>query len=612
MMLSDIAVPYEEVLYASDASETRGAICSTEVGADVIQMLCKVCKTKGAYTRLQSEWSLLMKKVFKEDVCFEEEAVPTSVARPIAFSFDFIEVFAGASRVTAELSALGIVCGPPLDISISPEYDLKQTFVLEWLYHLLEAGHLRGLMLEPPCTTFSIMRRPPLRDAAHPFGFDPSEEKTRDGNILSQRGLQLMWKAGVHGAAALFEKPFTAKTKHLPSYQAVRNLPGAMEIRADSCQFGSPHQKSFSFLGINLELQLLQRRCQGKCKHVPVQGVHTKASAIYTHVLAQTLAQVFYKAIAKAKLQEADDFLDTYGLENQLVNELMVSSKWQVERSWKFKRPSHINLLEMKAVERLVEKRAKEGPSRFACIVDSNVTRCALGKGRSSSKALSSVIRRIACTAVAFAQYMVNPFCPTRLNCADDPTRDTPLRGPVRGCDWRSFSRRELWAMASIRTTKKWASNWVRLTFLLVGPVLTQFADRSVYRWSLLADSDRSTVDSASSKASLSNDFSSFDFDQTLGFPGEGPSISAQRPPSASSFVGFSRSLSLSRSMPGIHLTRSSSGLFSLCWCSSAVCSSSPGCFGCFSDFPRVRKRRSNGTSHCSRCCASNCKGYKA
>ena len=65
------------------------------------------------------------------------------------------------------------------------EYNLKQVFVLEWLFHLLETGTLRGLMIEPPCATFSIVRRPPLRDALHPFGFDPKEEKTHDGNVLA-------------------------------------------------------------------------------------------------------------------------------------------------------------------------------------------------------------------------------------------------------------------------------------------------------------------------------------------------------------------------------------------------------------------------------------------
>lgn len=69
---------------------------------------------------------------------------------------------------------------------------MKQLYMLEWLYYLLESGSLKGIMLEPPCTTFSIMRRPALRDSLCLYGFDPWEEKTRDGNVLTLRGLQLL------------------------------------------------------------------------------------------------------------------------------------------------------------------------------------------------------------------------------------------------------------------------------------------------------------------------------------------------------------------------------------------------------------------------------------
>ena len=126
----------------------------------------------------------------------------------------------------------------------------------------------------------------------------------------------------------------------------------------------------------------------------------------------------------------------------------------------------------------------KRGPSRIVCMVDSYVTRCALGKGRSASIALSSVIRRIASTMVSFGQYLVTPFCPTRLNCADDPTRDRELRRPVKGLNWRALSEEELWALASIRLTKGWASNWIRLVLLLMEPYVAELSNRALYRYS--------------------------------------------------------------------------------------------------------------------------------
>lgn len=68
---------------------------------------------------------------------------------------------------------------------------------------------------------------------------------------------------------------------------------------------------------------------------------------------------------------------------------------------------------------------------------------------------------------VAFGLYLVTPFCPTRLNCADDPTRLIALRNRVEGFGIQDFSAEELWRLALLRTTCRWASNWLRLVLLL-------------------------------------------------------------------------------------------------------------------------------------------------
>ena len=76
-------------------------------------------------------------------------------------------------------------------------------------------------------------------------------------------------------------------------------------------------------------------------------------------------------------------------------------------------------------MERLVENQARKKLSlRFLSLVDSNVSRGALSKGRSASHAVSTMIRHINSLLVAPDLYMINPFNPTSLNVADDPTRD--------------------------------------------------------------------------------------------------------------------------------------------------------------------------------------------
>ena len=44
--------------------------------------------------------------------------------------------------------------------------------------------------------------------------------------------------------------------------------------------------------------------------------------------------------------------------------------------------------------------------------------------------------------------YGVTPFVPTRLNVADDPTRDRQPRPPCPGLGSRSWSRSQLFALA--------------------------------------------------------------------------------------------------------------------------------------------------------------------
>ena len=372
MMMSDIAVEVDEMMYATDASESRGAVCSAFLGQELVRMLSRTCRTKGAYTRLNQENSELPPTLDSSD---SDDDSPghgdcRGPSRLLAYSFGFIEIYAGSSRITQAIAPLQVSVGPPL---------YPRNTSLSWIYYLLESGRLLAVAVEPPCTSFSIMRRPALRSRLVPYDFNLRDPQTRLGNLLFLRGLQIMKKASLHGAAGLLERPFTALSKFLPSYQAALSWDGACEERFDSCQFGSIHQKSLAMLGINLDLQSVARRCKGLWNHVPVQGVYTKASTIYTPELAHTLAWTLKHSIKLIKNYRADDVTcKVVGLENQLVNELMLTGQWAVKKAWKFKQVAHINILELKAVERLVEDRAKSGPCTFLNFVDSNVTRCAL------------------------------------------------------------------------------------------------------------------------------------------------------------------------------------------------------------------------------------------
>ena len=159
--VSNIAAPFSQKIYCSDASIEKGAYCFTTIGEELAEVLWKSTRSKGAYHRLLTPSESLARRLG----LFEEKGdlQQSSPEKPIAFHYDFIEVFAGSSRISDALARLGLVVGPPVDLSHSPEYNMEWVHVISWLTFLVASGRVLAFMCEPPCTTFSIMRRPALR-----------------------------------------------------------------------------------------------------------------------------------------------------------------------------------------------------------------------------------------------------------------------------------------------------------------------------------------------------------------------------------------------------------------------------------------------------------------
>ena len=420
----DISARYMEEVFCTDASTTKGAVCSAYCDRRVQEVLWKTGKSKGAYTRLLSPVEVVLKNLGELDQQLQSP-VEVSPCRPLCYQFDFIEVYAGAALITQNLVEMGVACGPPLDLSYSIEYDLSSHLVMRWLTHLVTTGRIKAFFICPPCTTYSIMRRPALRDRFQPFGYNPFHPQTRMGNILAHRALQLMRIGHRRGIAGMLEQPYSSKMQYLPAWQSLVALDEVSVVRSDSCQFGSVHQKPFRLVGLRIDMSPLAKRCKCKTKHVKVQGSLTKSSAVYTPLLATAIAQCIFNSLNRFKSCVADALdLNTKGLENQLVNDVAASSDWRVDSSWTFKKESHINILEMCSLLKLASRLAlKKQSLRVVNLVDSFVVRGAASKGRSASLGLTPVIRRLCAVSTAAFLFFSLPFVPTRLNVSDDPTQ---------------------------------------------------------------------------------------------------------------------------------------------------------------------------------------------
>ncbi len=90
-------------------------------------------KTKGSYTRLQSQDENAARRLDIE--VGPPEVFKESVKKPLAYDFEFIEIFAGAAKITMFMSQLGFRCGPPIELSASPELNMKFVRLMEWLTH---------------------------------------------------------------------------------------------------------------------------------------------------------------------------------------------------------------------------------------------------------------------------------------------------------------------------------------------------------------------------------------------------------------------------------------------------------------------------------------------
>lgn len=255
----------------------------------------------------------------------------------------------------------------------------------------------------------------------------------------------------------------------------------------------------------------IDRRCVCTSRHLQVQGKYTKGSATYTDKLADAIALDFAAWIfAERRTLKEDAEVSSKGLESLAINDVAVSGKWTVDCAWNFRKDSHINILEESSLLRLAQRCANlKYPTRITAMVDSNVVRGASSKGRSSSLGLSTVLKRFNAVCVAAALYFSIPFCPTRHNPSDDPTRDTPLRCTLPGLDFLKMDRDSQFDLCSLPKLRRWTSNWARLILRLSGSQLLHLSRRDLFRRSF-----------------TSNWFSqSKTFDSTLGFPGEGPLI---------------------------------------------------------------------------------------
>ena len=100
--------------------------------------------------------------------------------------------------------------------------------------------------------------------------------------------------------------------------------------------------------------------------------------------------------------------------------------RWVVKKAIKFKRSEHINCLEIRMflyTLRWKLRRLRGQERRILHLMDSQVGLAVITKGRSSSKKINQILRRIGALGVAGDVYGLLGYVATDVNPADEPSR---------------------------------------------------------------------------------------------------------------------------------------------------------------------------------------------
>ena len=463
---TDVSVPYLERIYATDASLHKGAITSREVPVSVAKVAWLGGDKKGAYTRLDNPFAAALRARGLESEAEDgSDLFAFAPSSGLDFAFDFVEICGGSGVVSEHASRLGLVVCTPIELSDSPHFDLENPRLVEWICFMLQKGRFRSVMLEPPCTTFSAAAHPCVRSYRQPLGFDRLNPKTFLGNLLAFRCFAIMLCAYHAGRPNLLEQPLLSKMAWLSVWTFLRSL-GFSESQVASCQFGSIHKKPFRLLSWGLDAGFLSCKCKGGHQHVRIEGALTKPSSVYVPKLAEHFARAFLIALAGMNQKEKDG-PPVAGLESVLLNDLLMTGEWTCDLKWNWRHATHINLLESNSYVTLLKMLASRGLSgRFTCLLDSRVAKGCHAKGRSSARALGPGLRRAASISIASGLYGSFGFAPTRLNTADDPTRERPVRPSSQLSVSDALPVTSLQQLHSFQFSRP-CSGWIRLFVLL-------------------------------------------------------------------------------------------------------------------------------------------------
>ena len=225
------------------------------------------------------------------------------------------------------------------DILISENFDLTDDQI--WLplkRRILEAEFV-GLMISPPCGTFSRVRQldggpPPLRgiSGASRYGLPGLDhrraETVRIHNLLAIRSAEAMQCFIQIGGAFIFEQPAIREDEvsmlRMDEFVEILKQPGTKHTIAPQCMFGANAQKLSSWLTYNVDLEGMATACTHRIRTwysevdaTPISSKHPPSRGTIRYYCTESQAK-------SAKRSAKDDYV-TKSLANypKLLNKFL-------------------------------------------------------------------------------------------------------------------------------------------------------------------------------------------------------------------------------------------------------------------------------------------------
>jgi hypothetical protein len=210
-----------------------------------------------------------------------------------------LELFAGSGRWTRACERRGFR-GIKVDRESVVPLDMTDGTVIDALEVLLRNGVVVGLHASPPCTTFSIARRPAIRTKAEIWGIQGLDSDTQQqvsSANLCIRGLFYILRIAIScGIPFSVENPLSSLFWQLEFWKEPFIVQVIDVVNLDMCQFNCPWRKPTRFACFGLSnVESLNLRCQPTghvCSktgrpHQVLRGYSTRYRMAWTRV-AQT------------------------------------------------------------------------------------------------------------------------------------------------------------------------------------------------------------------------------------------------------------------------------------------------------------------------------------